>query len=122
GIKYSVKQKTVRDVMIFAAGTAIFGWSYTTLLPVIANNDATTLGYFFSASGTGALIGAVIVSIYAKKLSPMKFILGGAALFVSALTVFAFVRNFYIDLGLLTITGFGLLLQFSTMMTLMQFM
>lgn len=124
GLHYAFTHETIRILLIFTAITSVFGWSYTTVMPVVAkqvfNMDVTGLGYLYAATGLGALMAAVLVSANSKKVSPIVFILGGNAIFSISLILFSFTSNVYIAITLLFLAGVGLISQFSTINTSIQ--
>ncbi|HEY1024524.1 MAG TPA: MFS transporter [Sphingobacteriaceae bacterium] len=124
GIQFSFANPLIRTLLIFTAVTSIFGWSYTTMMPVIAshtfNVDAKGLGYLYSATGVGALAATYLVGAYAQKLPAVVFIIGGNTLFCISLLLFAFTTNFQVALVLLFLIGFGLLSQSAMMNTVIQ--
>jgi MFS family permease len=124
GLTYSFSHPIIRTLIIFAGVTSIFGWSYTTVIPLIAKNEfhlgAAGLGYLFAASGSGALVAAVFISAFSKKVSGMVFILGGNSIFALSLILFSFTTNFYMALLLLFLSGFGLISQASMMNSTIQ--
>lgn len=124
GVNFSFTNPLIRTLLIFTAVTSIFGWSYTTMMPVIAGHtfqaDAKGLGYLYSATGIGALVATYIVGAYANKLPSVIFIIGGNSLFCISLVFFAFTTNFQIAMVLLFLIGFGLLSQSAMMNTIIQ--
>src|SRR6266513_474895 len=66
GIVYSIKHQRVRTMLLLFLAVGVFGWSYTVLMPAFARDvlgrGANGYGILMSASGTGALIGALIVA------------------------------------------------------------
>ncbi len=124
GIHYSFSHPVIRILLIFTGVVSIFGWSYSTVMPYIARNTfhvgATGFGYLSAANGLGALLATVIVSVYAKKLSPMILIIGGNTIFASGLILFTLTHNLTFALITLFFAGFGLLLQFATINTTIQ--
>src|SRR5690606_6096241 len=102
------------------------GWSYTTLLPLIAKNDfnigAKGLGYFYSASGLGALFSAIMIGGFAKRISPLLFIIGGNVLFTISLFSFTLTTDFQLAMLFLFFTGMGLVAQASTINSTLQSM
>lgn len=124
GLCVSFTNPVIRTLLLLTAVTSIFGWSYTTILPVIADNifhaGATGLGHLYAAAGLGALTATIIVSAASSRVRPLWFILGGNTLFTCALLLFTFTDNLYAALGLLYLCGVGLLMQFSTMNTTIQ--
>lgn len=124
GLIYSFSHPTIRTLLIFVGIVSIFGWSYTTIMPVIAQNTfhlgATGLGYLYAAAGLGALIATLLVSAFGNGLNPMVLILGGNTLFAVSLILFTLTANLTLALILLFFAGVGLLAQFATMNTTIQ--
>ena len=124
GIVYSFQHPRVRTILLLFLAVGIFGWSYMVVMPAFARDvlgrGADGFGILMSASGTGALIGALVVAAFGHRMSPRKLALGGVCLFSVALLGFSFARNFYIALGFLFVAGFGMLLFFSTTNTVLQ--
>jgi MFS family permease len=124
GISYSFTHPVIRVLLLFVGVVSIFGWSYTTIMPVIARStyhlDAKGLGYLYSATGLGAILATYLVGAHANKVSPMLFILGGNTLFALCLMLFAFTSYFPLALVLLFFIGLGLLSQASMMNTMVQ--
>ena len=124
GVSYSAKHPVIRTLLIYAGIISIFGWSYTTLMPYIAEHTfhlgATGLGYMYAATGLGALVSTVLVSYYSKKVSSTIFIVGGNLIFSIAIILFSFTNNVIIALPFLFFAGVGLLSTFSVMNTTIQ--
>lgn len=124
GIHYSLAHPIIRVLLLFTAVTSVFGWSYTTIMPIIAQNvfhaDAKGLGYLYSATGAGSLLATFIVSAYSKRIPSVLFIIGGNAIFCISLILFASSSTMPVALVLLFFTGFGLLSQSATMNTIIQ--
>lgn len=117
GLRFSFGHTTIRILMIFAAVVTIFGWSYSTLLPVMVENvfkkGATELGYMYAASGVGALLATMLISAYAKKVKDTTFIFAGSLVFCLGLFLFTLTSSFVFALLFLFLIGFGLTSQFS---------
>lgn len=124
GVKYSLSHPVIRVLLIFVGMVSIFGWSYTTIMPVIAREtyglDAKGLGYLYSATGAGALLATYLVGAYGSKVTPLVFIIGGNTLFAFSLMLFSFTSDFTLALSLLFLIGLGLLSQASMMNTMVQ--
>lgn len=117
GLSYTVNHPMIRSLLILTAVVSVFGWSYTTIMPVIAKNvfhmGAAGLGYLYAASGLGALVATVAVSSLSEKISSTKFIIGGNILFALAMIGFSFASNIWVAYLFLFIGGSGLLSSFS---------
>lgn len=124
GISYSFSHPVIRVLLLFVGGLSIFGWSYTTIMPVIAREtyglDAKGLGYLYSATGLGALLATYLVGSMGGKVSPLIFIVGGNTVFAISLLLFSFTHQFTLALVLLFLIGLGLLSQSSMSNTLVQ--
>jgi MFS family permease len=124
GVVYSIRHPRVRRILLLFLAIGIFGWSYAVIMPAFARDvlgrGANGYGLLMSASGTGALVGALLVATYGHLFVPRKLALGGVWLFSVALLLFSFSRNFYVTLTLLFVAGFGMLLFFSTSNTVLQ--
>jgi len=117
GISYAWSNKPIRVLLLFLASTSILGWSYTSMLPVIAKANfdlgATGLGYMYSAFGVGALMGTILVSAYANRINKIKAIFFGNMLFCVFLILFSLSSNFLMSLVFLAVAGCGIITQLS---------
>jgi len=124
GIAYSFRHPRVRTILLLFLAVGIFGWSYMVVMPAFARDvlgrGADGFGILMSASGMGALAGALIVATFGHRFTARKLALGGVWVFSAGLLAFSFARNFYLALGFLFIAGFGMLLFFSTTNTALQ--
>ncbi len=118
GIKYALAHPMIRTLLLFTASLSIFGWSYSTMMPLIARDvfglDASGLGWFYAFTGLGAMTAAFSMSAIAKKFSPFIAIMVGNLVFVTTLVLFSFTTSFWMAGICLIFLGFGLMLQSST--------
>ncbi len=124
GLIYVMKHRRVRTILGLLGTVGIFGWSYAVLLPVFARDvfhlGADGFGILMSASGVGAVTGALTVATAGHVLPARKVALAGVWIFSGALLAFSLTSNFYLALCFMTLGGFGMLLFFSTSNTVMQ--
>jgi MFS family permease len=124
GVVYAASHPVIRVLLIFVAMISIFGWSYSTIMPIIAREtyglDAKGLGYLYMATGAGALLATYLVGSKGGKVSPLIFIVGGSNLFSVSLLLFSFTASFSLALLLLFLIGLGLLSQASMTNTMVQ--
>ena len=73
-----------------------------------------------SANGVGALLGALTVASIGHRANRRWLVLGGLWIFSAMLLLLAVVTNYYLALLCLGIAGWGMLLFFSTINTLLQ--
>lgn len=124
GLSYSFGHPIIRSLLILISVVSVFGWSYSTILPYIAQDiyhmGAAGLGYLYAAAGLGALAATVIVSATLKKISPTVYIFGGNFLFAVSIFLFSLNINFILSLAFLFFAGFGLLIQVTALNTTIQ--
>ncbi|MDQ2659567.1 MAG: MFS transporter [Verrucomicrobiota bacterium] len=124
GLHYVWQNRRVRTILGLLGAVGVFGWSYAVLLPAFARDvfhlGANGYGVLMSASGIGALLGALTVATAGHVFPPRQVALAGNWLFAAALVAFACTKNYYLALFFMMIGGFGMLLFFSTSNTVMQ--
>src|SRR6476469_2020840 len=124
GIVSSMKHQRVRTILLLFLAVGVFGWSYAVLMPAFARDvlgrGANGYGILMSASGTGALVGALLVATFGHLFTPRKIALGGVWLFSMAMLAVSFTKSFPLALVFLFAAGFGMLLFFSTSNTVLQ--
>jgi len=126
GLVYSFTHPVIRIVMIFVGMMSVFGWSYSTLMPIVAKHtfhlQAKGLGYLYAAVGCGSLLGTLLIGALGQRTRRVNFIVGGSALFALSITAFGFVHALPIALPLLFFAGTGLLTQSAMSNTMVQSM
>jgi len=103
---------TLRNVILMAAG-AMFVWSGSTLFPVIATHfKLRERGYSWmvSANGIGAMLCGFLLASVFEVIPTRTRIYFGAVLFGSALFLVSVATSFTAVLGLLMVSGFGMIL------------
>lgn len=124
GLRYAFRIPSVRLILIISALTSIFGWSYASLLPIIAgevfHKGAAELGYLHTATGLGSILIAVLASIYVSRIGPRYFIIGGNALFAVSLLALSFAPRLETALAVLFFAGLALTAQFNTSNSVIQ--
>ncbi|TRZ47977.1 MFS transporter, partial [bacterium] len=124
GLKYAFSSSTIKILLILSAVLSIFGWSYGTLMPVMANNvyhiNASGLGYLYACAGAGALLGAFLISAFSHKFNHWSIIIFGNLFFAISLLIFTFITNVYIAAFFLFFIGLGIVSQFSMINTIIQ--
>ena len=124
GLVYVLKHRRVRTILALLGTVGVFGWSYAVLLPAFARDvfglGADGYGVLMSASGVGALLGALTVATAGHVFSSRAVALGGVWLFSAALLAFSLTTNYSLALVFMVLGGFGMLLFFATSNTVMQ--
>ncbi|MFL6584002.1 MAG: MFS transporter [Chthoniobacterales bacterium] len=124
GIRYAVGHPRVRTILSLFGIVGVFGWSYAVLMPAYARDvlhlGPNGYGVLMSASGIGALVGGLSVATFGHTITPRKMAFAGLYLFAVSVIGLAATSNFYLALGCLVVSGFGMLLFFSTSNTVLQ--
>ncbi len=124
GIRYAYHHPFLKNLLIFSAMTSIFGFSYSTLLPVMVeqvfHKGAAELGILFSSAGVGALIATVTLQFYMKHFSREQIIVSASLAFSLMIIIFSFIANFYVALGVLFLASMALTTQMALTNTTVQ--
>lgn len=87
----------------------VFGWPFTAMIPVIGKDNldlgASAIGALASMDGIGAFIGVVAIAVYARPAHYRLLYVGGVAVYMAMLIVFALVPNVPIAGAALLLTG-----------------
>jgi MFS family permease len=87
----------------------VFGWPFTAMIPVIGKDNldlgAGAIGVLASMDGIGAFIGVVAIALWARPAHYMLLYIGGVAMYMVMLIVFALVPNVPVAGAALLLTG-----------------
>lgn len=124
GISYAFNHQTIRLLLFFAAVSSIFGWTYSTLIPVIVHDvfgmDASGLMYLYVPGGIGALLGSLLTSIYYHKYDSFSAMFMGSFLFGIMIVAFSLTSLLPLAMIFLFFAGLGIIIQFSIINTAIQ--
>jgi len=124
GFHFAMKDRVVRAILILLSMLSFFGLQYIVFMPVFARDilhgDARSLGLLMSASGIGAVLGALQ---FAARTSYRGILTWVGAMFLIAslgLTIFSLSRWFWISAVVLFIFGFAATSQMAATNTTVQ--
>ncbi|MDP4280594.1 MAG: MFS transporter [Bacteroidota bacterium] len=124
GFSYVLGYVPLKYIILLLALVSLMGMPYTVLMPVFAkevlHGGSHTFGFLIGATGLGALAGALYLASRKSVLGLMKIIPLAAGVFGIGLLCFSFSRSFYLSLGILVITGLGMMLQMASSNTMLQ--
>jgi len=93
GIVYSFQHPRDRTILLLFLAVGVFSWSYMVIMPAFARDvlgrGADGFGILMSASGTGALVGALVVATFGHRFTPRKLALGFGAIVCAVSAVVA---------------------------------
>jgi MFS family permease len=124
GWSYAYNHRAIRTIITLIALVCLVGVPYSVLMPIFAatvlRGGPHTLGFLMTASGCGALLGALYLASRRSLAGLGQLIPGAAALFGLGLMAFAFSRVLWLSIVLMVFTGFGFMVQVASSNTLVQ--
>jgi len=124
GVRYAFGFSPIRSIMLLLALVSLVGVPYSVLMPIFAttvyHGGPHTLGLLMTASGAGALIGALFLARRRSVVGLGRFIVIASALFGAGLTAFSFSRVLWLALPCLVVAGFGFMGQMAASNTIIQ--
>lgn len=124
GVKYVSTSIQMRNILLYLAMASFIGMSYPVIMPVfikeILHKGAETLGLLMSASGIGALFGALYLAGRKSVKGLEDWVFYSSLLFGSSLALMAYSTNIWASMALLFVTGFGMVVIIAACNTLLQ--
>jgi MFS family permease len=124
GFGYAFGFSPIRSIILLLAVVSLVGVPYTVLMPIFAarvfHGGPHTLGFLMTASGCGALIGALWLAARKSVVGLGRLIPTASALFGTGLIVFSFAPRLWIALPCLVLTGLGFMMQMASSNTVLQ--
>jgi MFS family permease len=124
GLQYLFSNPSLVFLTIVSGIMAIFGRAYNAILPVIAvevyKGGSETLGYLLSAFGAGAAVGAILLSMFSKKISSKIWIVGGNLLVGASLILFSFTTSLPWGFAFVFLAGLAFVVELSVVITIIQ--
>lgn len=124
GFSYVAGHGLIRTLILIAAVVSLFGMAFVTLMPAwavtVLGGDAATNGWMQSARGLGALVGALMIASLGNFKHKGTLLTIGTFVFPILLIVFAFVTSTPISLLVLVGVGWGFMVLFNMLNTLVQ--
>ena len=124
GLRYVRGRPRVLALLGMASVVSVFGIPYLVFLSVFArdvlNRDAQGLAYLMAATGTGAVLSALMQAFLGNYRGRGKYLLGGMLFFGTAIMVFALSRTFALSLVCLALIGGAMVSITTTINNLLQ--
>ena len=124
GFTYVSRSVPMRSALLLLALVSTMGMPYTVLMPAIASRvlhgGAHTLGFLMTASGLGALAGALYLASRSSVLGLGRAIVLATIAFGVGLVCFSLSRSVWLSLLLLPIVGGGMMVQTASTNTILQ--
>jgi MFS family permease len=124
GLSYVYRFRPIRSLMLLLALVSLLGVPFSVLMPIFANDvlggGPYTLGALMTATGCGALGGALWLAARKSVLGLGRAILYATGLFAAGLAAFSFSRVLWLSFACLVVAGFGMMVQFASTNTVIQ--
>lgn len=105
--------RPIRTILLLFALMSLMGYSYAVLLPLFADKvmhgGAYTLGWLTAASGVGALMSGVSLTLRKSVVGLTSILQIASATLGAALILFGLSHTLWLSLALMVFVGFGLM-------------
>ena len=124
GFRYVTRFPPMWSALALLALVATMGMPYTVLMPAIAANTLHggphTLGFLMTASGAGALVGALYLASRSSVLGLGRVMVAATSLFGLTLMLFALSHQLWLSLVVLPFVGAGMMVEMASTNTVLQ--
>ena len=124
GLKYVYEFRPIRSLMVLLAVVSLLGIPYSVLMPVFANDvlggGPHTLGLLMTATGAGALGGALWLAARKSVIGLGRVIFRATLLFGTGLVAFSLSHVLWASMLCLVVAGFGMMVQMASSNTVIQ--
>jgi MFS family permease len=124
GFSYAFGFGPIRSIILLLALVSLVGVPYSVLMPIFAvrifQGGPNTLGFLMTASGCGALAGALWLAARKSVLGLGRIIPTAGAVFGVGLLAFSFAPSVIVAIPCLIVTGCGFMVQMAASNTVLQ--
>jgi MFS family permease len=124
GWDYVSTFRPIRTILLLSALLALMGYPYAVLLPIFAgqilHGGPATLGWLTGASGAGALISALSLTLRRSISGLPRMLQIAAAMLGGALVLFGLSQTLWLSMLLMVFVGFGMMQVLSASNTVIQ--
>ncbi len=116
--------RPIRTILLLFALLSLLGAPYMVLMPVFAktvlHGGANTLGWLTGASGLGALVSAITLTLRRSVRGLLRMIAVAGAMFGGGLIALGLSQALWLSLALMAVVGFGMIQAAAACNTLVQ--
>jgi len=124
GAAYAIGSVPIRAILILVATVSLVAASYTLLMPVFAEDilhgGPRVYGYLMSASGVGALLGAIFLASRRRLKGLAEMIVVAGILYGVGFFALSFSRSLPLALLIALVLGLSLMMQMASSNTIVQ--
>jgi MFS family permease len=124
GLRYAFGFVPIRSILLYTAAMSLVSMPYAVLMPVFAKSILSggpqTYGSLLWSTGIGAFIGATYLARRKSVQGLEKVVIVAAGVFAAGVIGFSFSRNIWLSLLLVSLPGFGVMVQMASINTILQ--
>ncbi|MCX5633744.1 MAG: MFS transporter [Phycisphaerae bacterium] len=124
GLRYAFGFVPIRSILLYTAAMSLVAMPYAVLMPVFAKSILSggpqTYGSLLWSTGIGAFIGAIYLARRKSVQGLEKVVIVAAGVFAVGVIGFSFSRNLWLSLLLVSLPGFGVMVQMASINTILQ--
>jgi MFS family permease len=124
GVRYVTRFPPIRALLTLLAIVSTMGMPYSVLMPAIARTvlrgGAHTLGFLMTASGVGAVVGALYLASRSTVLGLVRVLTVATLVFGASLVAFSLSRSVTLSLLILPFVGGGMMIETAATNTILQ--
>jgi MFS family permease len=124
GLKYVAFHPLILPLTLLAATSTAFSFAYSVLLPAytveVLHQSEAALGVLTAGVGIGAVAGSLLMAHFSRSEQKRGTLLVGSILFPLSLVFFAISHFYLLSFVILMVTGFGMVIQNTSLNTLIQ--
>ncbi len=124
GFRYAMNDLPIRSSLLLLSMLSLLGLQYTVFLPIFASDvlhrGAKGFGLLMSASGVGALLGALHFAARTSYKGLAKWIAATSTVSAVGLVVFSQTKIFWLSMAILVVIGFTATVQMAATNTTLQ--
>jgi MFS family permease len=124
GATYAFRSVPIRSILLLVALVSFMGVSYMLLMPVFAEDvlhgGPQAFGYLMSATGVGALAGAIFLASRRNILGLGKVIVVAGIMYGIGLFALSLSHSLLLSLVIALVVGFSLMMQMASSNTILQ--
>lgn len=126
GFGFVAKTPPIRGLLLLLGLISLMGMPYAVLMPIFADKilhgSSDTLGYLMGASGSGALVAALLLASRKEVFGLGRWVAFASGGLGISLILFSFSSYFWLSILFLIPVGFSMMTQMSSSNTLIQAM
>ena len=114
-VRFIRGDRRIATLVLQTALLSIFGFPFLVMMPVFARDvlraGASGYGALMAAVGIGAMLGALMIAVYSRRVPKGRLLIAGGVAFGVLVGLFALSRVFVLSVGLLALAGCAMIVN-----------